>query len=165
MLASFTVSDLDGWLSPQFLNGYGDFQGWLLLIPLGLLVLGAVLPAFHRIPSAIAWSGFAGFILLGLVSFWGVAFHGPQVKADAITADYVEWFDSNYEYLGLTGEEKLGLLYNPYGFLDEGAKKLYILDSVDGESDVKYVYYLSSENENEYLLAPQKVDEFPAVEK
>jgi hypothetical protein len=152
-----TLSDLDGWLAPELLNGYGDFNAWLLVPPAALFIIATILPLF-RVPAVVAWLGFFLGIGLSFYSFWGVLFHEPQVKADAISSDYLDWFDSHYEYLGLTDSEKLTLLHNPYGFLDEKAKMNYILDNNDGTSNMKYVYYVSGEKEYSYLLAPQGAD-------
>ena len=165
MNEEINLSDLDGWLSPEVINGYGDFHAWLLIIPVGLIGLAAVVPLFPRLPNFLAWLSFFVFAGLALFSFWSIAIHAPEEKAKAISSDYLDWFDENYGYLHLENSEKLALLNNSYGFLDEDAKAHYILSEEEGKDNVKYLYYLSAENEYTYLPAPQKADSLFDVEK
>lgn len=154
------LEDLTGWLPPHDLSGYENFNFWFLLIPAGLLILGMIIPAIRQLPVVLTWLftillvGAAGF------SFWHISFFQPQQKVATSEASYLKWFDKNYSYLDLTKEESLEMLHNQNGFLDEDAKRNYILETSTDKTDKLYVYYLSAKTEYAYRVAPQDVEKF-----
>lgn len=151
---------LNGWDQSNLVTGYEDFNFWLLAIPVAFFVVALILPFFRKIPGALAWPSFGLLIISAFVSFTNILFVQPADKVAAADAQYVEWFQTHYDYLNLTDAEALQVK-SSHGYLDEEAQRHYVFDPIDNDSSEKIVRYLTVNTDSLYLTAPQDIEEIP----
>lgn len=136
------------WVKPENMSGLATVNWWLALIPVGMIVIGALIPLL-KIPGWAAWVNYAVLTFLGASLLAMMMFYLPAKAEAATDASYLSWFHENYSDTELTDSQALQILHYQAGYLDEDKKVNYILHSSEGDNET-LIYELTTKNPYHY---------------
>lgn len=141
------------WVKPENMSGLATVNWWLALIPVGMIVIGALIPLL-KIPGWAAWVNYAVLTFLGTGLLAMIVFYLPA-KAEAATDEaYLSWFHENYSELELNDNQALQILHYQAGYLDEDKRVNYILHSSEGDNKT-LIFELTTKNPYHYVEVNQ----------
>jgi len=150
------TSKLDGWMTPEMMGRLEGMNPWVFLLPLVFMVLSIAIWFVRPIKDSLVLLFSVSYLLIAGFFIYDFAYLNPEHKEETTKAEYLAWFDENYGYLNLSDADALQLLENKSGYLDEEAKRHYILKTAATGDDEQYLYVLTQKSQYSYDVVPQK---------
>jgi hypothetical protein len=147
---------LNGWVTPEMMGRLEDMNLWLFALPLIFMILGFAIWFVRPIKDSLVLLFSVSYLLIAGFFIYDFAYLNPEQKEEETKAEYLDWFDENYGYLGLSEENALQVLDSTNGYLDEEAKRHYLLETSPESGNEKFLYMLTKESQYSYSVVPQK---------
>lgn len=143
--------------TPMDKTGYEHLNTVLLILPIILFLTVFAVIFFIKNNHALKVALIVVTTILSGLWFYHSWFVVPAQTVANTDKQFSEWIDGNYSYLQLTAEQKVELLHNPNGLLNEKREEQYVL-SPTNNSDEEILKYISAENLDSYEILPTDAD-------